>query len=794
MPELLGRLQEALADRYRIEREIGAGGMATVYLAHDHRHGRKVALKLMRPELSAVIGAERFLAEIKLTANLQHPHILPLFDSGEVDGSLFYVMPFVEGESLRDRLSREKQLPVADAVRIAGEVASALDYAHRHGVIHRDIKPENILLHDGRALIADFGIALAASKASGTRMTETGMSLGTPHYMSPEQAEGRTVDQRSDIFSLGVLLYELATGVRPFKGDTHLSVLSAILRETPTPMTELNPALPPDLIRIVDRCLAKDHQARYPSVTDVRTDLEQLERSLRPAEPRAPGSPARRTWIAAAALALVGTIIGATTWRITRDAGPDPAAGTQQRLVVLPFENLTRNAADDWLANAFAETLTSGLQDVDNLVLVSRDRVVELYRQEKLREGAAVDAATLRRVARALAVRQMVHGNFQRVGNEIRVSARLIAADTGAIVAQETVTEPFAALLRLEDDLARRFAAQLHGRREERTHRAETTSLEAYQAFIDGRTLYAEARFADALVPLTRATTLDDKYAEAWALLAKVHARRAAISSIASGDAETLRREALSAARRAAALQPALYEAQVAVALAFREMENFEGWREAARKAIALNPRSAEAYALLADSYFAGNAWGCRRDRDPRVAEENFRRAIALDPRLAPAYANLSYHYSWLGREADALTVADNGLAILPGNPGVTRARALALIRLKRLDEGEELLRMMLGAGTAVSAQDHLMFGMIALGRGTVDRARQEFDTAVARLPTSAFYLAVARALLDNGRYVDGAAALERAIALEPACAQYAAISPAFAAYRDDPHVRRRLR
>src|SRR6266853_307036 len=185
MPELLNRLQIALADRYRIEGEIGAGGMATVYLAQDLRHDRRVAVKVLRPELAAVIGAERFLAEIKLTANLQHPHILPLFDSGEADGYLFYVMPFVQGETLRDRLTREKQLPVADALRITTEVASALDYAHRHGVIHRDIKPENILLHDGQALVADFGIALAVSAAGGSRLTETGMSLGTPHYMSP---------------------------------------------------------------------------------------------------------------------------------------------------------------------------------------------------------------------------------------------------------------------------------------------------------------------------------------------------------------------------------------------------------------------------------------------------------------------------------------------------------------------------------------------------------------------------------------------------------------------------------
>jgi len=214
------RLAAAVTRSYRLERELGQGGMATVYLAHDLKHDRQVAIKVLRPELAAVIGAERFLSEIKTTANLQHPHILPLHDSGQEDGFLFYVMPYVEGETLRDRITKEKQLPVADAVRIAAEVASALDYAHRHGVIHRDIKPENILLHDGRALVADFGIALAVSTA-GTRMTETGMSLGTPHYMSPEQAMGeREITARSDVYALGCVLYEMLTGSPRARGPS----------------------------------------------------------------------------------------------------------------------------------------------------------------------------------------------------------------------------------------------------------------------------------------------------------------------------------------------------------------------------------------------------------------------------------------------------------------------------------------------------------------------------------------------------------------------------------------------
>jgi serine/threonine-protein kinase len=213
MSEITARLSTAIADRYRIERELGAGGMATVYLAHDVKHERKVALKVLRPELAAVIGAERFLAEIKVTANLQHPHILPLHDSGEADTFLYYVMPYVEGETLRDKIEREKQLGVEEAVEIARSVAAALDYAHRHKVVHRDIKPENILIHDGQPMVADFGIALAVSQAGGTRLTETGLSVGTPHYMSPEQAMGdRELDARSDVYSLGAMLYEMLAG------------------------------------------------------------------------------------------------------------------------------------------------------------------------------------------------------------------------------------------------------------------------------------------------------------------------------------------------------------------------------------------------------------------------------------------------------------------------------------------------------------------------------------------------------------------------------------------------------
>jgi len=260
------RLTAALADRYRIERELGAGGMATVYLAHDLKHERDVAIKVLHPDLGAALGAERFLSEIKTTARLQHPHILPLLDSGAADGFLFYVMPVVTGETLRARLNRERQLPMAEAVRIAKEVASALDYAHRQGVVHRDIKPENILLHDGQALVADFGIALAVQSAGGARMTQTGLSLGTPQYMSPEQALGeRTIDARSDVYALGAVTYEMVTGDPPFTGSNVQAIVARLLNEKPTALHTLRDTVPTAVEDAVLTALSKLPADRFES-------------------------------------------------------------------------------------------------------------------------------------------------------------------------------------------------------------------------------------------------------------------------------------------------------------------------------------------------------------------------------------------------------------------------------------------------------------------------------------------------------------------------------------------------
>jgi Tol biopolymer transport system component len=329
MTDVLDRLTRALAGRYRIERELGAGGMATVYLAHDLKHQRKVALKVLRPELAAVLGAERFVQEITTTASLQHPHILPLFDSGTADGFLYYVMPFIDGETLRDTLNRETQLGIDEAVRLACEVADALHYAHQQGVIHRDIKPENILVQNGRALVADFGIALAVSAAAGGRMTETGLSLGTPHYMSPEQATAeRELSARSDVYSLGSVLYEMLTGSPPHVGASAQQIIMKIVTEEAAPVTTHRKAVPPHVAAAVAKAVEKLPADRFASAAEFRAALENPAFATTAAGMAArtalPSS--RRSALVPFLAAIAMVAIGAALWGWLRPS-PQPPLG-----------------------------------------------------------------------------------------------------------------------------------------------------------------------------------------------------------------------------------------------------------------------------------------------------------------------------------------------------------------------------------------------------------------------------------------------------------------------------------
>ena len=321
----LHKLRDAMAATYAIERELGRGGMATVYLARDLRHRRAVALKVLHPELSAMLGPERFLKEIELTAGLQHPHILPLFDSGDAGGSLYYVMPYVDGESLRARLARERLLSVDEAVRITREVASALDYAHRHGVVHRDVKPENILLHDGAALVADFGIALAVAHASGERITQTGFSLGTPQYMAPEQAMAeRDIDARADIYALGVVLYEMLSGEPPFTGPTAQAVVARVMTDRPRPLAAARDTVPPHVETAVMTALARVPADRFASAAAFSAALAPTIASATPSAPRsASRSAARAIGLVAAGALAVGAALG---WVVARVRGNERAA------------------------------------------------------------------------------------------------------------------------------------------------------------------------------------------------------------------------------------------------------------------------------------------------------------------------------------------------------------------------------------------------------------------------------------------------------------------------------------
>jgi serine/threonine-protein kinase len=377
MTQTADRLAAALADRYRIERELGAGGMATVYLAQDLRHEREVAIKVLHPDLGATLGSDRFLSEIRTTARLQHPHILPLLDSGEADGLLYYVMPRVMGETLRAKLDRERQLPIEDAVRISREVADALEYAHTHGVIHRDIKPENILVQGGHALVADFGIALAVQQAAGSRMTQTGLSLGTPQYMSPEQAMGeRTIDARSDVYALGAVAYEMLTGDPPFTGSTVQAIVAKIMTEKPTPVRALRDTVPTHVERAVNTALAKLPADRFASAEAFRAALGAAG-TVEPATATAPRALSRVSPRAAllgmAVVATVSLALAGWAW-----LGVERGTAGTTRLTLL-FEELYDDAEEGPIISP------------DDRAFISTNRQSELIlREESSREGRVI--------------------------------------------------------------------------------------------------------------------------------------------------------------------------------------------------------------------------------------------------------------------------------------------------------------------------------------------------------------------------------------------------------------------
>ena len=378
MSDPVSRLNASLEGRYAIERELGEGGMATVYLADDLKHNRQVALKVLRPELAAVVGADRFLAEIETTANLTHPHILPLFDSGEADGFLFYVMPYLEGETLQDRIKREKQLPVDEAVRIATAVANALDYAHRHNVIHRDIKPANILLQDGEPVVSDFGIALAVGAGGSERLTETGLSVGTPFYMSPEQATGdQPVGSSTDTYALGSVLYEMLVGEPPYPGTTAQAVLGKIIAGKPVSATEHRPSVPANVDAAVRCALEKLPADRFGSVQEFAKALGDPGFRYGELAGAGTGLSSRSVWnpVSIAATALTIVLAGITAWSLWGPEPDQPAARVATRFRVMPFSGGEFGAGGGLAISPDGRTVVVGVAGGGGLVRRDVDRL-----------------------------------------------------------------------------------------------------------------------------------------------------------------------------------------------------------------------------------------------------------------------------------------------------------------------------------------------------------------------------------------------------------------------------------
>jgi serine/threonine-protein kinase len=696
---LLDSVRQALSGRYQILREIGRGGMATVYLAQDLKHPRQVALKVLRPEVAGALGADRFLKEIALVSRLQHPHILGLLDSGSAGDLLYYVMPYVEGESLRHRLDRESQLRVDAAVTIAREVAGALDYAHGQGVIHRDIKPENILLSAGQALVADFGIAKALDAAGGDRLTETGLSLGTPYYMSPEQASAtRSLDGRSDLYALGCVLYEMLAGAPPFTGPSAQSILA---RHSVDPVPSLHTVrgtVPPGIEWAITKAMAKVPADRFASAGEFADALAHPE--------HAPVQRARdRRWLyAGLAVAILALVFGLGGRRILD--GVTGALPIVSSLAVLPLDN---QSGDSLLSDAMTEALTTDLSRIGVLRVTARRATLQY-------KGSALTAPE---IARALGVDAVLEGGVERSGDTLRLDLRLISAASGDRLWADRFDEQFSNRSSIGDAVSRSLVSRLKlsvtSSEERQLHAPLTSNAVAYDDFLRGKIHVLPMNRRDdsiATNALEHAVALDPNFAAAYAELS--YAYGLWVMLYQPYDSAT-QEKGLMAVEKALRLDPDLAEAHFARAvLLCTPASRFAyelGIREFHR-AIALNPNLAEAHRWLGIEYFhiglfekAIEQFRETETIDPgnRHAqlwlgvvliyqgryEEGLRTIREVPPEWNPAIWN--YNVAWdllyLGRSGEASTVIEDYLKTpttpTPPDPGglVTSVRALLRAR-----------------------------------------------------------------------------------------------------------------
>jgi len=677
MPELLGRMREGLPGRYEIVREIGRGGMATVYLVQDTQHERSVALKVLHPELAASLGAERFQREIRLAARLQHPHILGVYDSGDVGGYLWFTMPFVEGQSLRDRLNRERQLPVADAVRICREVALALDFAHRHGVVHRDIKPENILLIDGQAMVADFGIARALGGDDGS-LTMTGTVVGTPAYMSPEQASGDTsIDARTDIYSLGCVLYEMLAGEPPFSGSSPQSVIARVITDEPRPLSQQRPTVSRQLAGAIAQAMAKTPADRPATAGDFARLLESTA-SVPAGHPVASSRSSRRAAIAIAAALVLG--IGVTAaWRWTHASAP-----TERKIAVLPFEN-AGSSEDEYFADGMTDEVRSRLSTIRGIRVTARASSSQYKRTRK----------TPREIGRELEVQYLLAGTVRWMKengvNRVRVTPELIdVASTESRWSQpyDTVlSDVFAIQASIASRVAEALDVALAAPARERIAERPTSSLDAYDEFLKGEQITNSLGTSDGIVlaqgveHYERAVRLDSTFARAWSAIA----RALSMSNGTSPTKDGVERARV-AAERTLKLAPDRAEARLAMGTYLWSLAlDYPGARQQFLAGLEHDPNNADLLTALAR---IEGSLGRFDD-----AQVHSRQAALVDPRSVAAARRLASSYHDVRRYPEELAAWDRALALAPQNLALIQGKAFAYLSLGQLDSVHALVQ-----------------------------------------------------------------------------------------------------
>ena len=689
--ELPEQLQQSFEGTYELVRTLGAGGMATVYLAHDLRHGRDVALKVLHPDLGSALGPERFQREIRLAARLQHPHILTVLDSGENAGRLWFTMPYVEGESLRDRLLRDRQLPVADAVRIATQAAQALRYAHQHGVIHRDIKPENLLLtEDGNTLVADFGIARSLSPG-GSRLTETGLTLGTPAYMSPEQASGESdVSALSDIYSLGIVLYEMLAGEPPFTGPTSAAVIAKRFTGTAPDVRQARPTVPEPIALAVAQALAIVPADRFTSAADFARALASPTISgvttaatlpasaspLTPAADRTSGSatsespPRSRTRRPMFATLVLGVAIGlGLLFGWSRLRSNERPSGL--RLVaVLPFQNMG-DSADAYFADGITDAVRGKLTSMTGLQVTASSSSSEYRHTTK----------TPQQIARELGVDYLLIGKVRWAKaadgtSRVQVSPELIKAASASSAWQESFDANLTDVFRVQTDIASRVAAALNVALSDSTQRRiverPTANLAAYDAFLRGDALSGNLSVLDpttlrkAAELYEQATALDPNFALAWSRLARTYGLMYTNGVPSQETGELTRR----AAEHALALSPDRSDGHLALGDYYSEvLVDFRRAADEYAEGLRRSPSDVDLLNAAAINLQSLGQWDS--------ALVSLSRAVTLDPRSVAPGRRLGFTLMRLRRYPEAIAATDRVLALAPDNIGVIETRAM---------------------------------------------------------------------------------------------------------------------